>query len=290
MSHFTLGAEGLAAVENRDWPTAIAKLTEALEQVPSPAWLVARAKAYTITGDFARALDDAEHAYHRALARSNREAMTEAQYRRAVCFFRLKQYANADASLLWAHNLASGQSVSVDPTVGLVGSDGSYDVAQAEANLNDNFKNTAELQSSVLKQIWTLRYQVVKALSTAAADDVAARTLTAKMTPEKPADYDKAKDRVGPQSDSDSEEEGGANRKKTVLEMLEMTRTRPSPEQSRAAAVYEQVKFDMYQNSDTVTATLFVKGINKERFFVEFSFDTVRRVICPVLSLVRLRG
>ncbi|OAQ98746.1 hypothetical protein LLEC1_06051 [Akanthomyces lecanii] len=108
MSHITLAQQGLAAAEARDWDGAITKLSKALQSSQNPAWLLARSKALVNLHRYDEALDDANLAWHTAYDRNKRPLMIDANYRRAVAYFRQGKLADADACCLYAMRLIKG--------------------------------------------------------------------------------------------------------------------------------------------------------------------------------------
>ncbi|KAL1840459.1 hypothetical protein VTJ49DRAFT_456 [Mycothermus thermophilus] len=137
MSATTLAHKGMEAVQNKDWAAAIPLLDKALESSSSPAWLLARCQAHQQLKNYEAALHDAELAYHVAAERgsgTSRKQMIEAQYRRAVIYFRLGQYANADCCAKWSMLLAEGRPAGEKDGVELnVDQDGNYTVTYEQA-------------------------------------------------------------------------------------------------------------------------------------------------------------
>lgn len=129
---------GLAAIDERKWDDAIVNLNKALEQSKSPAWLLARSRAYMEKQDYPRALRDAEYAYCTAAERGNdksRKQMIEAQYRRSVVYFRQGRYADADMCAIYSQQLAKGVAVrQADVTANCVDENGMYFATEADVN------------------------------------------------------------------------------------------------------------------------------------------------------------
>lgn len=121
MSELALAQAGIAALDASNWPLAISKLSEALRSRASPAWLLARSKAYVRSGgpaNFELALADAELAFLVARdERGDRKLMAESQLRRAVALFKLGRLADADLAAAWSMELA----VTRAPPKGLAG-------------------------------------------------------------------------------------------------------------------------------------------------------------------------
>lgn len=133
MSAGTLGRDGLAALDEGRYESAISVLSAALTCSSSPLWLNGRSRALVATGRFPEALADAESAYHLALNRGSRDLIQDAQYRRAVALYRLGQHADADACLSWVMAACSGGKLSdADEAVGGVDAEGRYTVRKID--------------------------------------------------------------------------------------------------------------------------------------------------------------
>ncbi|KAH6652540.1 SGS domain-containing protein [Truncatella angustata] len=154
MSAHVLASEGVNLVKANKYNEGIEKLTQALKSQKAPMWLIERSKAYLRTNDFQLALHDAEQALSIAYDRANRDLMIEAQIRRAVTLFRLKQYADTDVCAYWALKLLDGAKASEDHGIqNRVDERGDYAVTLAEAqelNAKDvQAKKEAGLQSAM---------------------------------------------------------------------------------------------------------------------------------------------
>lgn len=98
----TQAALGEAAIKNKDYPAAITYLTQALAQSPSsPKYLISRATAYQRAKNYNAALADADAAVHAAIARSRRELIATAHFRRAVALHGLRRFGDARLCLVW---------------------------------------------------------------------------------------------------------------------------------------------------------------------------------------------
>ncbi|KAI0508929.1 SGS-domain-containing protein [Xylaria bambusicola] len=114
MTSATLADAGIRQIKDHAYNEGIEKLTDAIKQRDAPLWYAERSKAYLRTNQYDAALRDAETALHIAYERGNRELMTEAQLRRAIAFYRMKKYADADVCALWALRLAEGAKARED--------------------------------------------------------------------------------------------------------------------------------------------------------------------------------
>lgn len=265
MSHITLAQQGLAAVEARDWPTAITKLTTAIQSSQNPAWLIARSRALIGNSSFREALADAELAWHAALARNNFQAMVDAQYRRAVAHHRLGEYANADCCCIYAIRLLTGSTPhgleKADPKLALLGEDGFWRGTLEDAKREaDEGNNTSSSKNASMKGLlpegpsektkqWrvvsVLRQQALIKMEKLPVDD-AARKVTVNLSPEH----------------------------------RELAPVIPQPTLKAAAKTENPadipVRFDDFQTDTTMTVTIFSKGVDKSKLQVDFLPKSVR--------------
>ncbi|KAI9746914.1 MAG: hypothetical protein M1815_004885 [Lichina confinis] len=101
----TRASQGAAALERKDFESAIQHYTFALTEFPtSPDYYIKRSTAFQRSSPprYELALQDAEAAVHNALKRGKRELIATAQMRRAVALFGLRRWADARQCFLWA--------------------------------------------------------------------------------------------------------------------------------------------------------------------------------------------
>lgn len=289
---------GFKAIEQRKWPEAIDNLTKAIDQSKSPAWLLGRSQAFMETGQLDKAIADAEYAYCTAAERGNdksRKQMIEAQYRRSVCFYRRKEYANADICAVWSQRLAKGVAVREAKSVQQEGvNDKGYyfaTVAQAEAEAGDKKSPEGGDQMAKLSalmgggdsdktpyakdwnkaQIW--RSQILTFLEALPEDDPA-RKITIQLTPMKPS---KLGTEIQPAQSSVA--------KATSTSTTPASTPAPTPD-------YSTFRTQFYQSDTTMTVSVFMKFASKEdmakvevRFVRGGKFVSIQRlVILCILS------
>jgi suppressor of G2 allele of SKP1 len=98
----TQAALGAAAIDKRDYPAAIEYLTKAIAESPnSPNYLISRSIAYQRAKNYDASLADADAAVHAAIARSRRELIGTAHFRRAVALHGLGRFGDARLCLAW---------------------------------------------------------------------------------------------------------------------------------------------------------------------------------------------
>ncbi|KAM0393705.1 hypothetical protein ACHAQC_005429 [Fusarium culmorum] len=264
MSYTTLAQQGLAAAEARNWDEAIDKLTVALQTSKNPQWLIARSKALINRGKFQEALDDANLAWHSAYDRNKRPQLIEAHYRRAVAYFRLRQYANADACCVYAMRLVKNfpATEKEDPAKTKCDENGFYKVALKDAQEESatdeiNNKKGPSLQQSEPSnwKDWriasTLRMQILFAMEKLPEDDPA-RKLTTSAKPE-------LKELAG-------------------LADLGITDSKaPTTQTTTKPAVVDDSppRMQEFQNNDTMSVSIFSKKVNKDKLQVVFKDDFV---------------
>lgn len=96
-------SKGKAAMDNKDYQSAIIHYSEALKSSQAPTWLLQRSTAYHRLGKHEIALEDANKALHIAIDRGKRELIAEAHYKRGIVLHGLKQYGNARICFHWCH-------------------------------------------------------------------------------------------------------------------------------------------------------------------------------------------
>lgn len=271
MSATTLAEKGMAAIQSKNWVDAITHLSAAIAQSKSPQWLLSRSQAYMESGDLLKALRDAEYAYCTAVERGNdksRKQMIEAQHRRSVVYFRLKQHANADVCAVWAMELAKGTAIRIaDHTADKIDANGFYhttedDLVEPGTAAGDQAKDSSRFAqiSSLMgapdsekkpyekefqrEQFW--RANINRYLEALAADDPA-RKVTAKLTPVKPSLDDKVEKK---HNEIDPEIEAAKAAAKVPV-------VKPEPSNGPFRNAF-------YQSDGSCTATLFMKFANKE--------------------------
>ncbi|PFH63392.1 hypothetical protein XA68_12356 [Ophiocordyceps unilateralis] len=272
MSHITSAHDGLAAVGNKDWETAITKLSSALDQSQNPSWLISRSKAFIGLGRFEEALADAEVAWHVAFSRSSRPDMLEAQYRRAVAYYRLGKLADADCCCVYAMRLAKGFPAveEKDPKLEWMDDQGRW-LARLETvveesrtdsfNVGDASKEKGDLTSLVhmkgphvqpWRQAGLLRMQILRALEALPENDEA-RVVRTSLKPD-----DKSYKSVP-----------------SKASVPKTTSTETGPSEITPPRMQE------FQTPNTMTVSIFSKGVNPNSLAVGFLTSAVR--LDPIL-------
>lgn len=276
MSHITLAQQGIAAVDDRRWDEAITKLSKALRESQNPNWLIARSKALVAEKRFEESLEDANLAWHSAFSRNKRDAMAEAHYRRAVAYFRLKQYANADACCMYSMRIIKGKPVTEkeDPKIQFVDSNGFWtqtsEDAKAESQAEEGTsKDEGGLAAAMggkskISTEWrkanVMRMQTLGAMERLPEDDPARKvSATYKPPQNKLADLATGKDQ-----------------KEKKQELSPEKSSPPSaPVAAPAKPTDTPMRLQDFQNDTTMTVSIFSKGNKKDGLKVSFAPKSV---------------
>lgn len=265
MSHITQANQGLAAAEAQNWDEAITKLSKALQSSTNPAWLLARSKALVNVKRYEEALDDANLAFHKAYERNKRDLMIDAHYRRAVAYFRLGQYANADCCAIYAMRLVKGHAALEKEDVRAANSD--HDgfwkptAADAMAEAREDPFNQTKPEGAMSAQPahvgdWrrasTLRIQALAAIKKLPADDEG-RQATAPLVPER-------KELAALKAD-DKDMEG--------------TTKNDVAAQKPAIPSDAPLRLQDFQTNTAMSVSIFSKGVDKEKLQVKFLPESV---------------
>ncbi|KAM0245639.1 hypothetical protein ACHAP5_005289 [Fusarium lateritium] len=277
MSHITLAQQGLAAAEARNWDDAIDKLSAALKTSQNPLWLVNRSKALIHHKKFQEALDDANLAWHTAYERNKRPLLIDAHYRRAVAYFRLGQYANADACCIYSMRLVKGFPAveKQDPAKLHTDENGFYKMTLKDAHAESATDDINQSKGGALAvgsndvpnaKEWrissTLRMQILFAMDKLPEDDPA-RKLTTNMKPERKDLSDLGTKKIEP----------------TKEPAATPAQSAPKP----VVPADTPLRIQEFQNDTNMTVSIFSKGVNKEKLQVQFTSSSVRldSVIMP---------
>lgn len=179
-----LADQGVQAVSAGRYQEGIEKLSEALKERPAPLWLLERSKAYLRTKDFDLAMWDAEKALRVAFDRANRDQIIEAQIRRAITYFRMGQYADADVCATWAMRLIDGAKATEDDgQQGKVDANGDYVVTAEEVTAENKPADKEGGLASAMSQQGGGRSKAVSMKNQAFSWRLQALTAMAKLEP-----------------------------------------------------------------------------------------------------------
>jgi suppressor of G2 allele of SKP1 len=280
MSAETFRDAGFEAIEQRKWAEAIDCLSKAIDQSKSPAWLLARSQAFMELGQLDVAIADADYAYCTAAERGNdksRQQMIEAQYRRSVCFFRKKEYANADVCAMWSQRLANGVAVREVKAVQKEGvNEKGYYFATAKAMAEQDKSKDQDPMSKLSAlmgggssaekkpyardwnkaQIW--RSQVLRFLEALPEEDTA-RRITIELTPKKPS-------KLGPdvqaaKNDVVKSDVAKSDVAKSDVAKSDVAKPTPAP---APAPDYSTFRTQFYQSDTSIAVSVLMKFASKE--------------------------
>ncbi|KAL7915333.1 oxidosqualene:lanosterol cyclase [Trichoderma velutinum] len=281
---FTIKALGIT-----NWEEAVNKLSFALKESFSPAWLIARSKALAGLGRPQEALDDADLAWHMAFDRNKRDLMATAQYRRGVAFFQLKQYANADYCFMHSMRLIKGGPAvpKEDPGLELVDEDGFWTVTAADAVSAARYDDIAGKETGMLQAMgqnsssgatkphfreWrmasNMRIQALSAMEKLPMDDDA-KKLTTTLIPERKGLTDHQSSKVG--AEAAKVEAAKAQTAKTV-------EGKKADVKAETPAIPKDtpLRLQDFQSNTNMSVSIFSKGVNKEKLQVQFLESSVR--------------
>ncbi|GAO18525.1 uncharacterized protein UV8b_06633 [Ustilaginoidea virens] len=271
MSHLTLAHKGLRALEEKSWDTAVTMLSKALLSSTNPAWLLARSKALANLKRYDEALVDAEVAFLTAHDRNIRDLMFQAQHRRALVYFSLGQFANADCCSIYAMRLCKGLPALEKDDIRALHSDetgywtATLEEATKEAqsewfhqSRDEGFARDAKNPMPLFKE-WQraslLRIQSLKAMSKLPEDDVA-RKVTISADP-------RHKDLAVTKTESNAQDK--------IPDAVD-----PQPATRKSAAPCNQpLRMQDYQTDSAIMVSIFTKGVDKQKLHVEFFDDSV---------------
>lgn len=305
MAHFA--QRGLELLEKKQYDEAIIVLDKALATSDSPAWLLTRSKVWLQKGKHELALGDAEFAYHAAVARgsdSTRAHMIDAQYRRSVILFAMGRYADADCCARWSQLLSEGRPVAEDDGVAQdVNADGFYAATREQAEeelkvrhqpLDKASLSPAEIlsargskDSKMWNRAFVWRCQTLGRLAKLAPNDPARRVTVTKIPPKrKPKEIPEVAPKVSPKVAAEAEAKIQSPKASEMvtytafpLPPTETDDEKPVVERGSVSEDQMKLKTDFYQTASSITATLFVKGVNAEALKVDFQEKQVRHCV-----------
>ncbi|KAF3281481.1 hypothetical protein TWF970_002042 [Orbilia oligospora] len=98
-----LAAKGAAALSSQDYPAAISYYSQAIERIPTSVdYYIKRSTAYQRASSYSDALSDAEIAVVLAQRKGNRDQLSTSQLRRGIALLLMQQYGDAGACFAWA--------------------------------------------------------------------------------------------------------------------------------------------------------------------------------------------
>lgn len=289
-----LADQGVQAVQAGRYEEGIEKLTEALKERPAPLWLLERSKAYLRTKDFELAMWDAEKALRVAFDRANRDQIIEAQIRRAVTYFRMGQYADADICAAWAVRLTEGaRATEDDGQQALVDANGDYSVTAKEvADANKPADKEGGLAAAMQQgggrskavtmknQAFTWRIQALTAMGNLEPGAAGRKvTITAKYpTPSKEPPVKKKVEKVAEQAPA-APDAAATGQTQQLAPAGGPTTGKEGWEnmwsQFRAVHSKKDIRSSFYQSDRTLNVDFFVKNVDKDSLQIDARPDSV---------------
>ncbi|KAI1760198.1 SGS-domain-containing protein [Hypoxylon sp. FL1150] len=278
-SPVALANAGVQAVSAGNYADGIDKLSEALKDRPAPLWLLERSKAYLRANKLDLALHDAEEALHVAFERANRDYMIEAQIRRAIAFFRMGHYADADICAFWAIRLVDKAKASEDDgQQKKVDDNGDYivridDVDSEKPNPSKGLATAMGTGGRSKDYSWknqaiSWRFQALSQLENLPAGHPGRKVTVSEKYPQ-PSAFSSTASTGAKQKSTGSGDDAAHGKSKTIP----MRDKAPSGttleklwEQFRQVHVKNAIRSSFYQSDTTLTADLFVKNTDASQF------------------------
>ncbi|KAK6356833.1 hypothetical protein TWF718_001173 [Orbilia javanica] len=240
-----LAAKGAAALSSQDYPAAISYYTQAIEGIPTSVdYYIKRSTAHQRASSYSDALADAEIAVILAQRKGNREQLSTSQLRRGIALLLMQQFGDAGACFGWAEKY------------------------------NEKDKSIP---------FWQKKLEVD--LSKILDDDVR-REVTVKEIPDrevpkpsKPASTAKASSSKAPGDSGRVEELPDDYEEPKKAQSIEPKPTAVEPPKPAAPAGVstpaDKIRHEWYQTANSVTISLFVKGVPKESTTVELESNSL---------------
>ncbi|KAI0376505.1 SGS-domain-containing protein [Hypomontagnella monticulosa] len=276
-----LADRGVKAVAAGKYTEAIELLSKALKQRSAPLWLLERSKAYLRTNDLDNALRDAHMALHVAYERANRDQMTEAQIRRAVTFFRMGRYADADICAYWAIRLIEkakasekdDQQKKVDEngeylvTLGDLKDDNKPDKMQGLATaMSGGAGDSGRSKDKTMKNLaLSWRHKALAELEKLSAGHPGRKVTIVDKYPEPSDEVEQERTNVALDTDS-----GAGDTEKAGVQTLEEIW-----KQYLTTRATNTIRSNFYQTNATINIDFFVKNIRKDDFRITAENQTL---------------
>lgn len=293
-----LADAGVKAVAAGNYADGIEKLSEALKDRPAPLWLIERSKAYVRANKLDLALHDAEKALHVAFERANRDFMIEAQLRRAITFFRMGHYADADICAFWAVRLVDkAKAAEDDGQQKKVNDAGDYivradEVHREKSDLKQGLATAMgtggrSKVNSLKNQAISWRIQALEQLEKLPAGHPGRKVTISEKYP-KPSALPAADSTGAKPSSTGPNDNAAHDNSKTAPVSSE------APSGSTLEKVWEQfrqvhakkaIRSSFYQSDTTLTADLFVKNTDASQFSVAADEEKITTGENPSIQL-----
>jgi suppressor of G2 allele of SKP1 len=286
------GQRGIDAVRARNFDEGIKFLDKALASSNSPLWLLSRAKAHQMLQNYELALQDAESAYHSAIARGSgnvRKLMIDAQYRRACLLLQLKRHADAICCAKWAMLLAEGkpanekdgidENVDEDGCLKLTAAEAKADTAgqPSKSGNKGQDKMSAALSmgsgtqgySSEWNLAYAFRSQAAATMEKLPAGDAGRKVSVTKIPP-------KTGQRKTPVAEPvQKQATGTSNISSTKQVGAPVVEVKPVLEKGSVPDEKLKLRADFYQSNTAINVSLFAKNVDKEKLTVKFTSTKV---------------
>ncbi|KAK6534076.1 hypothetical protein TWF281_005414 [Arthrobotrys megalospora] len=233
-----LAAKGAAALSSQDYPAAVSYYTQAIEGIPTSVdYYIKRSTAHQRASSYTDALADAEIAVLLAQRKGKREQLSTSQLRRGIALLLMQQYGDAGACFGWAEKY------------------------------NEKDKSIS---------FWQKKLEVD--LSKILDDDVR-REVTVTELPER--EIPKPSKAAAPAKSTSEQSAGESSKVKEEEPKKKEEEPKPvaeAPKPTPPAGVStpaDKIRHEWYQTANSVTVSLFVKGVPKESTTVELESNSL---------------
>lgn len=230
---------GKKALEAKDYPTAIQEFTSAIKSNPeAPSYYLDRSSAHLRNNNSgSQAVDDAEAGLLLAKARDRGQIIGKAQFRRGVALYQLGRYRDAGRCFEWAREKDPGEKML-----------GIWDV-KVKNKLDTAAATAAGEGVEVEDGVGVLQYPEKDVVKRAQGVEIGIETEGSK-----PA---------------------AATTTATTTTTTSTTTTISTPKEVTVSTPPSQIRHDWYQSTDTVTLSLMVKGVPKDRAIIEIENNSI---------------
>ncbi|KAI1435945.1 SGS-domain-containing protein [Xylaria sp. CBS 124048] len=307
----TLASAGVKAVSEGRYVEGIEKLTKALKDKDAPLWYIERSKAYLRTEQTDRALCDAEMALRIAYDRANRNQMVQAQLRRAITFFRMGRFADADVCAFWTIRLAEGALANEqDGQLLKVDENGDYTPRKTDIGELDKSKPTDGLSTvanfdgsqnhtkSLLAQASTWRWQALSRMEELPAGHIGRKIHLSAKYPEisqvRKA-IQAAPSVVSPSDSGDvTSAAAAAAAAAAPVSPANATSTRHNwntlLQQYHRMYMARRIPSSFYQTETSLTIDIFLKNLSKEHVTIDCKANAIKLSLSRVATVGDLPG
>ncbi|KAK6333716.1 hypothetical protein TWF730_003899 [Orbilia blumenaviensis] len=242
-----LAAKGAAALSSQDYPAAVSFYTQAIEGIPTSVdYYIKRSTAHQRASSYTEALADAEVAVLLAQRKGNREQLSTSQLRRGIALLLMQQYGDAGACFGWAEKYNEK-----DKSIPFWLKKLEVDLSKI---LDDDVRREVTVKEFPDRDIPKPSKPAAKSTTKPAAST---STGDSGRVEELPDDYEEPK-----------KNEDTTTTTTTTPAAAEAAPPKP-PVPAGVSTPADKIRHEWYQTANSVTISLFVKGVPKDSTTVE---------------------